>query len=61
MLWASIGLGEHIGPELIAGFGLVVVSLVLILSLPLPGVLARGIAAPQRAVRALRPSAAPLP
>ena len=36
MLWASIGLGERIGPELIAGFGLIVVSLVLILRIPVP-------------------------
>jgi len=33
MIWGSIALGERIGPEFIAGFGLVLVSLSLILGL----------------------------
>ncbi len=33
MIWGSLALGERIGPEFIAGFGLVLVSLVLILGL----------------------------
>jgi drug/metabolite transporter (DMT)-like permease len=36
MLWGSVILGESIGVELIGGFGLVLVSLVLVLRLPLP-------------------------
>lgn len=36
MLWGAIVLGEPIGPELLAGFALVAVSLVLVLGLPLP-------------------------
>jgi drug/metabolite transporter (DMT)-like permease len=31
MVWGSLALGEHIGPEFLAGFALVLVSLVLIL------------------------------
>jgi drug/metabolite transporter (DMT)-like permease len=40
MLWGGLILGESIPPELIAGFGLVLVSLVLVLRLPLPALLA---------------------
>ena len=47
MLWGSLALGERIGPEFIAGFGLVLVSLVLILGLR-PSV-------PTGALRGLRP------
>lgn len=36
MLWGGVILGESIGPELIGGFGLVLVSLVLVLRLPIP-------------------------
>jgi drug/metabolite transporter (DMT)-like permease len=36
MLWGGLFLGETIGPGLIAGFSLVLVSLVLVLRLPLP-------------------------
>jgi drug/metabolite transporter (DMT)-like permease len=64
MLWAAIGLGEPIGPELIVGFGLIVVSLVLILRIPLPRRIAAGDSLPRRTLRALRapePSPAPLP
>ena len=55
MLWGGLVLGEAIGPELIGGFGLVLVSLVLVLRLPLPFVeRARTVAgrAVQRAVAA---------
>lgn len=36
--WGSIILGERIGPELLAGFGLVIVSLVLVAGIRLPAV-----------------------
>jgi drug/metabolite transporter (DMT)-like permease len=36
IFWGGLVLGEHVGPELLAGFGLVIVSLVLVLRLPLP-------------------------
>ena len=36
ILWGGLILGEHVGPELLAGFGLVLVSLVLVLRLPVP-------------------------
>ncbi|HEX2767148.1 MAG TPA: DMT family transporter [Candidatus Limnocylindria bacterium] len=36
ILWGALVLAEPIGPELIAGFGLVMVSLVLVLGLPIP-------------------------
>lgn len=36
MLWGGIVLGEAIGPELVGGFALVLVSLVLVLRLPVP-------------------------
>lgn len=48
MLWAAIGLGERIGPELIAGFGLVIVSLVLILRIPVPSLVRGGLHAGRR-------------
>jgi drug/metabolite transporter (DMT)-like permease len=35
--WGAFVLGEPVGPELIIGFALVVVSLVLVLGLPVPG------------------------
>lgn len=34
--WGALALGERVGPELIAGFALVIVSLVLVLGLRLP-------------------------
>jgi drug/metabolite transporter (DMT)-like permease len=36
IFWGGLVLGEHVGAELLAGFGLVLVSLVLVLRLPLP-------------------------
>jgi drug/metabolite transporter (DMT)-like permease len=36
ILWGGLILGEHVGPELLAGFGLVIVSLVLVLRLSVP-------------------------
>jgi drug/metabolite transporter (DMT)-like permease len=36
ILWASIGLGERIGPGLVVGFGLIALSLVLILGIRAP-------------------------
>jgi drug/metabolite transporter (DMT)-like permease len=36
IFWGGLVLGEHVGPELLAGFGLVLVSLVLVLRLPVP-------------------------
>jgi drug/metabolite transporter (DMT)-like permease len=36
ILWGGLVLGEPVGPELLAGFGLVIVSLVLVLRLPVP-------------------------
>jgi len=36
MLWGGLFLGESIGAELLVGFGLVLVSLVLVLRLPVP-------------------------
>ena len=47
MLWGALALGEPVGIGLVAGFGLVSVSLVLVLGLPLPSVSAlrtRGLA-----------------
>jgi drug/metabolite transporter (DMT)-like permease len=41
MLWGALFLGEPIGPELIAGFAMILVSLVLVLGLPV-GELASG-------------------
>ncbi len=38
ILWGALILGEPIGIELIAGFGLVMLSLVLVLGLPMPAV-----------------------
>lgn len=38
MLWGAIALGEPVGIGLVAGFGLVIVSLVLVLDVPLPPV-----------------------
>jgi drug/metabolite transporter (DMT)-like permease len=35
--WGALILAEPVGPELIVGFGLVMISLVLVLRLPLPG------------------------
>ena len=37
IVWGGLILGEHVGPELLAGFALVIVSLVLVLRLPVPG------------------------
>jgi drug/metabolite transporter (DMT)-like permease len=36
IFWGGLVLGEHVGPELLAGFGLVLVSLVLVLRLAVP-------------------------
>ena len=36
ILWGGLILGEPVGPELLVGFGLVLVSLVLVLRLPVP-------------------------
>jgi drug/metabolite transporter (DMT)-like permease len=36
ILWGGLALGESVGAELLAGFGLVIVSIVLVLRLPLP-------------------------
>lgn len=36
IFWGGLVLGEHVGPELLAGFALVIVSLVLVLRLPVP-------------------------
>jgi drug/metabolite transporter (DMT)-like permease len=36
ILWGGLILGEPVGPELLAGFGLVIVSIVLVLRLPVP-------------------------
>ena len=36
IVWGGLILGEHVGPELLAGFALVIVSLVLVLRLPVP-------------------------
>jgi drug/metabolite transporter (DMT)-like permease len=36
MLWGGLVLGESIGPELVGGFALVAVSLVLVIQLPIP-------------------------
>jgi drug/metabolite transporter (DMT)-like permease len=36
ILWGGLILGESVGAELLAGFGLVIVSIVLVLRLPLP-------------------------
>ena len=36
ILWGGLVLGEPVGPELLVGFGLVLMSLVLVLRLPVP-------------------------
>jgi drug/metabolite transporter (DMT)-like permease len=36
IVWGGLFLGEATGPELVAGFGLVLVSLILVLRLPIP-------------------------
>jgi drug/metabolite transporter (DMT)-like permease len=36
ILWGGLVLGEPVGPELLVGFGLVLISLVLVLRLPVP-------------------------
>ena len=36
IVWGGLILGEHVGPELLAGFALVIVSLILVLRLPVP-------------------------
>jgi drug/metabolite transporter (DMT)-like permease len=38
MLWGALALSEPIGPGLVAGFGLVIVSLFLVLGLPFPSI-----------------------
>jgi drug/metabolite transporter (DMT)-like permease len=38
ILWGAIALGETVGPELIIGFGLIMVSLIMVLNLPIPSV-----------------------
>lgn len=55
MLWGALALGEPVGIGLVAGFGLVSLSLVLVLGLPLPSVNAlrtRGLALTGRAAPA---------
>jgi drug/metabolite transporter (DMT)-like permease len=37
IVWGAIALGESIGPEVVVGFALIMVSLALVLGLPLPG------------------------
>lgn len=34
ILWGAIVLGEPVGPDLVVGFALIIVSLVLVLGLP---------------------------
>jgi hypothetical protein len=34
--WGALALAEPVGPELVIGFGLVMVSLVLVLGIPVP-------------------------
>ena len=41
MLWGGLLLGEAIGPELLAGFSLTLVSLVLVLPIPVGAIGAR--------------------
>lgn len=53
MLWGGLVLGEAIGPELIGGFGLVLISLVLVLRLPVPLVGRARIAAGRAVQRAV--------
>lgn len=36
MAWGALALGEPVGPELVIGFAMVVVSLALVLNLPMP-------------------------
>lgn len=36
IVWGAIALGESVGPELIIGFGMILVSLVMVLNLPIP-------------------------
>jgi drug/metabolite transporter (DMT)-like permease len=42
MLWGGLVLGEKIPPELVSGFALVLVSLVLVLRLPVAATIANG-------------------
>ena len=58
MLWGGVVLGEAIGPELIGGFGLVLVSLVLVLRLPVPVLGRARIAAGHTLDRAIHRAAA---
>ena len=37
ILWGAIALGEPVGPDLVLGFALVIVSLVLVLGVPIGG------------------------
>ena len=48
MLWGGLLLGESIGPDLLLGFGLVLVSLVLVLPVPLASFRTRVLALPAR-------------
>jgi drug/metabolite transporter (DMT)-like permease len=48
MLWGGLLLGEAIGPDLLVGFGLVLVSLVLVLPVPLGSFRTRVLALPAR-------------
>ena len=52
--WGALVLGEAVGPELVAAFGLVLVSLLLVLNL-LPAVPSPAV---RRLVAVLRPSGA---
>jgi drug/metabolite transporter (DMT)-like permease len=60
MAWGALALGEPIGPELVAGFGLTMLSLALVLGLRPSGVTfgRMAVAAPRRALRALASSPA---
>jgi drug/metabolite transporter (DMT)-like permease len=53
MLWGGVVLGEAIGPELLGGFGLVLISLVLVLRLPVPFIGRARIAAGRAVQRAV--------
>ena len=39
ILWGAISLGEPVGPDLVLGFALVIVSLMLVLGVPIGGLL----------------------
>ena len=55
ILWGAIALGEPIGPELVVGFALIMVSLALVLGVPV-GSLARSRPADRRLASAAPPA-----